>query len=89
MLAPQFVNSGSQPSRQCAGTEGHGREAMIRKAAHLLARWRGLEPGPAPEDWLTAERQIDELLRVCGAALDSRSPVRPATDIRQSQSART
>ena len=46
---------------------------MIRKAAYLLAQWRGLVPAPEPEDWLTAARQIDELLRVCRAALDSRS----------------
>ena len=53
---------------------------MIRKAAHLLAQWRGLAPSPGAEDWQTAERQIDELLRVCDAALDSPSRARPVTD---------
>jgi hypothetical protein len=89
MLAPQLVNPRSLGPPQRTASEGQGREAMIRKAAYLLAQWRGLVPGPEPEDWRTAERQIDELLRVCGAALHSRAHVGPAADIRQSQSART
>jgi hypothetical protein len=62
---------------------------MIRKAAHLLAQWRGLAPGPEPEDWLTAARQIDELLCVCRAALDSHPRTRSVAEILRSQSART
>ncbi len=89
MLASQLVNPGSlaPPQRTCS--EVQGREAMIRKAAHLLAQWRGLAPSPEAEDWLTAERQIDELLRVCDAALDSRSRARSVADTLLPQSART
>ena len=73
MLAPQLVNPRSLAPPQRACSEVQGREAMIRKAAHLLAQWRGVAPSPGAEDWQTAERQIDELLRVCDAALDSQS----------------
>ena len=89
MLAPQLVNPGRLAPPQRIAGEDEGREAMIRKAAHLLAQWRGLVPGPEPEDWLTAARQIDELLRVCRATLDSRSGARSIADILRSQSART
>jgi hypothetical protein len=91
MLAPQLVDPGTLAPAQRTPREGRGREAMIRKAAHLLAQWRGLVPGPEPEDWRTAERQIDELLRVCGAALEcrARAPARALTDTLRSQSART
>lgn len=90
MLAPQLVNPGGPPvPPQRTVGESEGREAMIRKAAYRLAQWRGLVPGPEPEDWLTAAQQIDELLRVCRAALDSRSRARSVPDILRSQSART
>ena len=87
MTASPRVNPGSLAPRACG--KGQGREAMIRKAAYLLARWRGLRPGPEPEDWRTAERQIDELLRVCAAALDSRAHTRPLTDTLRPQSTHT
>jgi len=61
MLAPQLVNPRSLAPPQRACSEVQGREAMIRKAAHLLAQWRGLAPSPGAEDWQTAERQIDEV----------------------------
>jgi hypothetical protein len=80
MLASQLVNPGGLAPAQRACSEFQGREAMIRKAAHLLAQWRGLAPSPEAEDWLTAERQVDELLRVCDAALDSQYRARPVTD---------
>ena len=89
MLAPQPMNPGNPAPSQRSASEGEGREAMIRKAACLLAQWRGLRPGPEPEDWLTAARQIDELLRICRAALDARSGARSIADILRSQSART
>jgi hypothetical protein len=73
MLAPQLVNPESLAPAPRACSEVQGREAMVRKAAHLLAQWRGLAPCPEAEDWQTAARQIDELLRVCDAALDSQS----------------
>jgi hypothetical protein len=89
MLAPQLVNPESLGPPPRAYSEVQGREAMVRKAAHLLAQWRGLAPCPEAEDWLTAARQIDELLRVCDAALDSQSRARPVTDTQQLQSAHT
>lgn len=39
-----------------------GREARIAIAAFYLAEARGFEPGRELEDWLQAERQIDESL---------------------------
>ena len=89
MVPPQLVSPGSLPPSPCTTGESRGREVMIRKAAHLLAQWRGLVPGPEPEDWLTAARQIDELLRVCRAALDSYPGTRSVADILRSQAART
>jgi Protein of unknown function (DUF2934) len=89
MLATQPVDPGNLAPSQRSTSEGQGREAMIRKAAYLLAQWRGLRPRPEPEDWLTAARQIDELLRICRAALDARSGARTVADILRSQSART
>jgi hypothetical protein len=91
MVAPQLVNPASPTPAQRACGDGPGREAMIRKAAHLLAQWRGLAcgPKPAPEDWLTAARQIDELLRVCRGALDARAHARSVADLLRSQSPHT
>jgi Protein of unknown function (DUF2934) len=89
MRAQEFVSPQRLPPPQGAGTGECGREAMIRKAAYLLAQWRGFATGPEPRDWLTAARQIDELLRVSRAALGSRSRTRSVADILRSQSART
>jgi len=47
-------------------TEGW-REPMIRRAAYLRALSRGLQPGKELEDWLAAEREVDDLI-ACGAA---------------------
>ena len=80
MLAPQFAHPGSPLPRRAGNDQVRGREAMIRKAAYLLARWRGRERAPQPEDVAAAERQIDELLRVCGATLDSRAHARSVAD---------
>jgi hypothetical protein len=89
MLAPQLVDPESlaPPPRACS--EGSGTRGDGPQAAHLLAQWRGLAPCPEAEDWLTAARQIDELLRVCDAALDSQSRARSVTDTQQLQSAHT
>lgn len=43
------------------------REPMIRKAAYLRALSRGFQPGKELEDWLAAEREIEDLI-ACGAA---------------------
>lgn len=37
-----------------------GREARVAVAAFYLAEARGFEPGRELDDWLMAERQIDE-----------------------------
>jgi len=43
------------------------REPMIRRAAYLRALSRGFQPGRQLEDWLGAEREIEDLI-ACGAA---------------------
>ena len=43
------------------------REPMIRRAAYLRALNRGFQPGKELEDWLAAEREVDDLI-ACGAA---------------------
>jgi hypothetical protein len=40
---------------------------MIRRAAYLRSLNRGFQPGNELEDWLIAEREIDDLI-ACGAA---------------------
>lgn len=36
---------------------------MIATAAYYIAESHGFTPGRSEDDWLTAERQIDEILR--------------------------
>jgi Protein of unknown function (DUF2934) len=43
------------------------RDEMIRQAAYFRSQQRRPCPGKDLEDWLAAERQIDEL-RACGGA---------------------
>ena len=43
------------------------REPMIRRAAYLRSLNRGFQPGKELEDWLVAEREVEELI-ACGAA---------------------
>ena len=43
------------------------REPMIRRAAYFRALNRGFQPGRELEDWLAAEREVDDLA-ACGAA---------------------
>ena len=43
------------------------REPMIRRAAYLRSLNRRYQPGHELEDWLIAEREIDDLI-ACGAA---------------------
>ena len=43
------------------------REPMIRRAAYLRWLKRGSQPGNDLEDWLIAEREIDDLI-ACGGA---------------------
>jgi hypothetical protein len=40
---------------------------MIRRAAYLRSLNRGFQPGNELEDWLAAEREVDDLA-ACGAA---------------------
>jgi hypothetical protein len=54
--------------RQYAYPPTHGwREPMIRRAAYLRALNRGFQPGKELEDWLAAEREVEDLV-ACGAA---------------------
>jgi Protein of unknown function (DUF2934) len=41
----------------------HARRAMIAEAAYLRAERRGFAPGNEVEDWLSAEAEVDALLR--------------------------
>ena len=50
----------------CPATRGW-REPMIRRAAYLRALNRGFQPGQELDDWLAAEREIEDLI-ACGAA---------------------
>jgi hypothetical protein len=43
------------------------REPMIRRAAYLRSLNRGFQPGKELEDWLAAEREVEDLI-ACGAA---------------------
>ena len=43
-------------------TESEQRHAMIADAAYFRAAARGFAPGHESEDWLDAEREIDERL---------------------------
>jgi len=43
------------------------REPMIRRAAYFRSLNRGFQPGHELEDWLAAEREVDDLA-ACGAA---------------------
>jgi Protein of unknown function (DUF2934) len=43
------------------------REPMIRRAAYFRSLNRGFQPGKELEDWLAAEREVEELI-ACGAA---------------------
>ena len=43
------------------------REPMIHRAAYLRSLNHGFQPGKELEDWLAAEREVDDLA-ACGAA---------------------
>lgn len=43
------------------------RDPMIRRAAYFRSLSRGFQPGNELEDWLMAEREIEDLI-ACGAA---------------------
>ncbi len=55
-------------TRQYAYPATHGwREPMIRRVAYLRSLNRGFQPGKELEDWLAAEREVEDLI-ACGAA---------------------
>ena len=45
------------------GITADERRALIARAAYLRAESRGFPPGSEAEDWLTAEKEVDALLR--------------------------
>jgi DUF2934 family protein len=55
-----FKRSGAAPIFDPADTGL--REEMIRQAAYFRSQHRGHFPGNELEDWLTAEREIDEMI---------------------------
>jgi hypothetical protein len=54
--------SPTEPARLALTPEA--RRAMIAEGAYLRAERRGFAPGHETEDWLAAEVEVDELLRV-------------------------
>lgn len=42
------------------------RQRMVRETAYYLAQKRGFAPGHDVEDWVTAERTVDQQLRKRG-----------------------
>jgi len=57
--APEMSPQDLTPAAECASaaTERHAR---IAQAAFLIAQARGFEPGSELDDWLEAERQMDQ-----------------------------
>jgi hypothetical protein len=67
VIDPPASNDESVPpiaSAAAAFIDAAEREARIAVAAFHLAEARGFEPGRELDDWLQAERQIDEDLAV-------------------------
>jgi Protein of unknown function (DUF2934) len=46
-----------------ASISSDGRQSMVAQAAYFRAERRGFEPGHEVEDWLAAEREVDDLLQ--------------------------
>jgi hypothetical protein len=64
-LADKKPQEGPRASPDIAGASSHAdssRVQRIREAAYRLAHERGFSPGAEIDDWLAAERQIDEEL---------------------------
>lgn len=57
--APNGVTRGSAPGRSI---DADKRREMIAYAAYMRALKRGFESGDPTEDWLEAEREVDERL---------------------------
>lgn len=47
------------------GNESEGRHEMIAQAAYFRSKHRHFVPGKEAEDWLAAEREVDQLLAGC------------------------
>ena len=50
--------------REAAAREGEDRYRMIAEAAYLRAEQRGFVPGSELADWLAAELEVDDILKV-------------------------
>ena len=59
---PTPVREKPAPVEKQASAEEKTRETMIREAAYLFAERRGFLPGRELEDWLAAEKEVDERL---------------------------
>ena len=58
--SPASTSDPSPFSRHEATEDGASRHERIARAAYERAAERGFEPGHELEDWLAAEREIDE-----------------------------
>ena len=58
---PAAAQANLLPERSEASTSPQ-RHALIAEAAFFIAQKRGFEPGHELDDWLAAEREVDEAL---------------------------
>ncbi len=68
IVDPAGLESGQIPAKQAAadlasaGVTGEERHQLISEAAYYKAEQRSFAPGYELEDWLTAEREIEQKL---------------------------
>ena len=62
-----LLSSSVRPGAPDRGSADEARRQLIAEAAYRLAERRGFAPGLEVEDWLAAEREVDE--RMGGGAI--------------------
>lgn len=73
------ISKRAAPATAAAVTSPEERRRMVAEAAYYRALQRGFSGGDAIEDWLAAEREIDErLLRMRRSLKQPTVPVLPA-----------
>ena len=61
---PKGARAAKAKAPQRATVSAEDRRAMIAEAAYLRSERRGFAPGYETEDWLTAEVEVDALLKI-------------------------
>ena len=64
--APAAVAPAAKPSATGKAPTSAERTKMIADAAYFIAQKRGFSGSKEREDWLSAEKQVDELLKKRG-----------------------